>query len=72
MDYTKLSVRLLLPSVAKKMFRANMVCMTTCITPQILQRWDSEALKAIDGVMGLVEDAEYLLRLPGSWRCQRC
>ncbi len=41
----------------EKIFQSNMVCMTRLRVNRRSCKVGSEALKAIDGVMGLVEDA---------------
>lgn len=61
MDYTKLSEQILAAVGGKENVQSNMVCMTRLrIKTADPSKVDSEAIKAIDGVMGLVEDAEYL------------
>ena len=61
MDYTKLSEQILAAVGGKENVQSNMVCMTRLrIKTADPSKVDSEALKAIDGVLGLVEDAEYL------------
>jgi len=61
MDYTKLSEQILAAVGGKENVQSNMVCMTRLrIKTADPSKVDTEAIKAIDGVMGLVEDAEYL------------
>ncbi|MBF4809629.1 MAG: PTS transporter subunit EIIB, partial [Lancefieldella parvula] len=61
MDYTKLSEQILAAVGGKENVQSNMVCMTRLRIKTVdPSKVDSEAIKAIDGVMGLVEDAEYL------------
>ncbi len=61
MDYTKLSGDILAAVGGKENVLGNMVCMTRLrIKVSNPEKVNSEAVKAIDGVMGLVEDGDRL------------
>ena len=61
MDYTKLSGDILAAVGGKENVLGNMVCMTRLrIKVSNPAKVNSEAVKAIDGVMGLVEDGDRL------------
>ena len=61
MDYTKLSEQILAAVGGKENVQGNMVCMTRLRIKIVdASKVDIEAVKAIDGVLGLVEDADRL------------